>query len=397
LFFRNWDSFFSSINTIIINRIGDFILIFLIFLIFRLVINFNILNLIFIFLIISSFTKRAIFPFIVWLPKAIRAPTPISSLVHRRTLVTAGLFLLINYYYLLNNKLVLIIYLITLISIIFSGILRIVEKDLKKIIALRTLSQIGFCFLIFNLNFFLFPLIHLISHAFFKSNLFIQSGFLMYLNFNEQNKNKILNINKIFYLRFYLILLILIGLIFNRRIIRKDFLLELIFNFNLFFFNIIIIFITIIFSFIYCFILINIIKNNNYKLIYLNYKIIIYFSFFRIIFCLNLSFLIYYWINYLTFNLFEELSFILIYLIFIVFFLFFKIKNIINFIKLEFIILIFYNIVKKNFFFKINFLFLDIIIKFLEIFKYNKIFNVIKKINLKNNIIILIIFLLILI
>jgi len=128
-----------------------------------------------------------------------------------------------------------IIFILSIIRIFFRGILRIFEKDIKKIIALRTLSQIRFCFFIFSLNLFIFSFIHLIRHSFFKRNLFIQSGFLIFFNFGERKKNNFFIKNNILFIRYLLRIFCLFGIIFNRGLIRKDFILELFlyFNFNI--------------------------------------------------------------------------------------------------------------------------------------------------------------------
>lgn len=92
LFYGNFERVNGSQITVLMNRLGDFF-IFIFFLIVTFYLNEFIVNLSY-FLLLMRITKRAQFPFRGWLPKAIRAPTPVSSLVHRRTLVTAGLFVL---------------------------------------------------------------------------------------------------------------------------------------------------------------------------------------------------------------------------------------------------------------------------------------------------------------
>jgi NADH:ubiquinone oxidoreductase subunit 5 (subunit L)/multisubunit Na+/H+ antiporter MnhA subunit len=122
------------------------------------------------------------------LPKAIRAPTPVRSLVHSRTLVTAGLFLLYFFRFLLmSSYLVLFIFLLSFVTILFSNVLTLYEKDLKKIVALRTLSQIGFCMFTLCFNFTFLCYFHMLSHALFKSCLFIQLGYLIYFFFGQQD------------------------------------------------------------------------------------------------------------------------------------------------------------------------------------------------------------------
>jgi NADH-ubiquinone oxidoreductase chain 5 len=120
------------------------------------------------------------------LPKAIRAPTPVSSLVHSSTLVTAGLFLLMIFFDWDKVGLILIFF-TGLFSLFLSSILAVYERDIKKLVALRTLSQIGLCFLSFSLGFYFLCFIHLIRHALFKSLLFLQIGFLIYYQCGQQD------------------------------------------------------------------------------------------------------------------------------------------------------------------------------------------------------------------
>jgi NADH:ubiquinone oxidoreductase subunit 5 (subunit L)/multisubunit Na+/H+ antiporter MnhA subunit len=169
-----------------------------------------------------------------------RAPTPVRSLVHRSTLVTAGLFLLFIFNYLLFfNILINILFLLRFFTILFSNLLSLYEKDLKKIIALRTLSQIGFCIfsLIFSFTFLCF--FHIIRHALFKSCLFIQIGYLIYFYYGQQDMRgfifTIITYN-ILCFQFLGCLFSLCGVFFSGGIISKDYIIELIFFFNFSFF-----------------------------------------------------------------------------------------------------------------------------------------------------------------
>jgi NADH-ubiquinone oxidoreductase chain 5 len=186
-------------------------------------------------LILTAFTKRAQFPFSSWLPKAIRAPTPVSSLVHRRTLVTAGLVLLFNFTFInLIKNFSFFVLAVGIFTIFFSSITALLEEDMKKIVALSTLSQIGFSIITLGLGLNFISLIHLSRHALFKSCLFMQVGYIIHYSFGQQDgrgyyKNRIMPI--FIQLQLLITLFCLCGLIFSRGSVRKDIVLEL-FYFN---------------------------------------------------------------------------------------------------------------------------------------------------------------------
>lgn len=238
LFYNNWDRCRGAINTALTNRLGDyFIFVFFSGSIFSgyYFLRFRIFNFyITLILLLTAFTKRAQFPFRRWLPKAIRAPTPVSSLVHRRTLVTAGLILLINFRNLILQKNVIrIVLIIGLFTMFFSRITALVEEDLKKVVALSTLSQIGFSIVTLGLGLRFISFIHLISHALFKSCLFIQVGYIIHCSFGQQdgrNYSNNGNLPNFIQIQLLVTLFCLCGLIFSRGAVRKDFILELFFS-----------------------------------------------------------------------------------------------------------------------------------------------------------------------
>nr|AYE40952.1 NADH dehydrogenase subunit 5 [Idioscopus sp. 'myrica'] len=130
---------------------------------------------------ISCFTKSAQIPFSCWLPAAMAAPTPVSALVHSSTLVTAGVYLLIRFYSYFSYNFYLVF--ITMVTMIMSSICALFEYDLKKIIALSTLSQLGLMMTSLFMGFIDLSYFHLITHAMFKSLLFLCSGiFIFYMN-----------------------------------------------------------------------------------------------------------------------------------------------------------------------------------------------------------------------
>lgn len=149
----------------------------------------NIHPYIFIFITLAAITKRAQIPFSSWLPAAIAAPTPVSALVHSSTLVTAGVFLLIRFYPFLSKSYLFskFLLLIATITIFIAGAAATLESDLKKIIALSTLSQLGVIITAIALNSPFLALFHLITHALFKALLFVTAGSLIAANNHIQD------------------------------------------------------------------------------------------------------------------------------------------------------------------------------------------------------------------
>ena len=187
VYYQNQSSIFSGLFTLLINRFGDGLFLCTIslyslslydyYVFSSLVPNFSVVLL----LVLTFITKRAIFPFSPWLPMAIAAPTPISSLVHSSTLVTSGLFLLIKFRYVVYSSysLCLILSSFSLFTSFYAGLNTVFEKDLKKLIALSTLSHLGFIGLSFSLGLLTLSFFHLLRHALFKSLLFITMGDVM--------------------------------------------------------------------------------------------------------------------------------------------------------------------------------------------------------------------------
>lgn len=177
----------SGFITVLINRIGDVIILVSLILIFNCINWFptqsfnNPSNLLIIFIIIAGITKRAQIPFSSWLPAAIAAPTPVSALVHSSTLVTAGVFLLLRFWPILSQSTLFpkILSILASITIIIARIRAITEFDIKKIIALSTLSQLGLIITSLSLGQTNLTFFHLLTHAIFKALLFICAGNLI--------------------------------------------------------------------------------------------------------------------------------------------------------------------------------------------------------------------------
>jgi len=196
IYYQNRKSLAAGIITAITNRIGDVILLLSIawtldqghWNILHIVHNHNSVLLI-TAITLAAITKRAQIPFSSWLPAAIAAPTPVSALVHSSTLVTAGVFLLIRFYPFLHqlqgfNKAALFIGVSTILIARFSAI---TECDIKKIIALSTLRQLGIIVTCLGLNLPIIAFIHMAIHALFKALLFIAAGSLINIHDHSQD------------------------------------------------------------------------------------------------------------------------------------------------------------------------------------------------------------------
>nr|QIZ12569.1 NADH dehydrogenase subunit 5 [Tonicia forbesii] len=143
-------------------------------------------------ILLAGMTKSAQLPFCSWLPAAMAAPTPVSALVHSSTLVTAGVFLLIRFFYFLDSFFLFkpIILFISIATMLMAGVAANYEMDLKKIIALSTLSQLGVMMMSIGLGYPELGLIHLFTHALFKALLFLCAGGIIHLHNNNQDVRK---------------------------------------------------------------------------------------------------------------------------------------------------------------------------------------------------------------
>nr|YP_010704926.1 NADH dehydrogenase subunit 5 [Agrypnus binodulus]WCQ78462.1 NADH dehydrogenase subunit 5 [Agrypnus binodulus] len=130
--------------------------------------------------LLAALTKSAQIPFSSWLPAAMAAPTPVSSLVHSSTLVTAGVYLLIRFSFGLNDYFMVFLLFISMLTMFMAGLGANYEFDLKKIIALSTLSQLGLMMSILALGDYFLAFFHLLTHALFKALLFMCAGCMIH-------------------------------------------------------------------------------------------------------------------------------------------------------------------------------------------------------------------------
>nr|ALJ93721.1 NADH dehydrogenase subunit 5 [Ettchellsia sinica] len=202
IYYQNKQSFNSGMITIISNRIGDISIIMMISYLtiygsWNMMISNNYNNILMnLMLMISACTKSAQFPFSLWLPAAMAAPTPVSSLVHSSTLVTAGIYLIIRYNHLINYNMNMYMLFISSFTSFMAGLMANYKFDLKKIIAFSTLSQMGLMMFTISMKFWNLAFFHLITHALFKSTLFMCSGIMIHSSNNNQDIRLYGNLSK---------------------------------------------------------------------------------------------------------------------------------------------------------------------------------------------------------
>lgn len=193
-YYNNKKSSNAGILTVLRNRIGDgFLVLTIMYLLsygdwqIKFYHYFIYNNLIIILLILGCFTKSAQIPFRAWLPAAIAAPTPVSALVHSSTLVTAGVYLLIRHESIFSQFRLIFIIIVGLLTTTIASFRALLEMDLKKIVALSTLSQLGFIVISLGFQEFHLAYIHLIAHAFFKALLFLRAGLIIHNSSSYQD------------------------------------------------------------------------------------------------------------------------------------------------------------------------------------------------------------------
>lgn len=184
------------------------------------------------------------------------APTPISSLVHSSTLVTAGLYLMMRfssyiYQYSLITEVILVLGLFTSF---YAGINSLFETDLKKLVALSTLSHLGFiCMSLFS-GIMSLAFLHLLSHAMFKSLLFISVGnFICFIDHFQESRYLSVGYTKSFFTSSLMVIssFSLLGAPFFSGFYSKDLILESITYSSVGYFVEAIILLNVIFTYIY--------------------------------------------------------------------------------------------------------------------------------------------------
>nr|QDP17859.1 NADH dehydrogenase subunit 5 [Parachtes riberai] len=187
IYYQNSSTNASGTITILSNRVGD-IMLMMAFALLMMNMSWYIMTnaqyslSIMILMLIAAISKSAQFPFSAWLPAAMAAPTPISALVHSSTLVTAGVYLMIRLSSYLHENTMKTLMIISLFSIIMASLAAMWEQDMKKIIALSTLSQIALMMFAIAINAKMASFFHMITHALFKSTMFLCAGNIIHMS-----------------------------------------------------------------------------------------------------------------------------------------------------------------------------------------------------------------------
>ncbi|HCF70910.1 MAG TPA: NADH-quinone oxidoreductase subunit L [Syntrophomonas sp.] len=133
--------------------------------------------------------KSAQFPLHVWLPDAMEGPTPVSALIHAATMVAAGVYLIARAFFIFNTspQTMMVIAIIGGFTALFAASIALVQSDIKRILAYSTLSQLGYMVMAMGVGAMTAGMFHLMTHAFFKSLLFLGAGSVIHAMTDEQN------------------------------------------------------------------------------------------------------------------------------------------------------------------------------------------------------------------
>lgn len=234
VFYMRNERISNGIFTLFQNRLGD--LFFVLFILINLNIEIwrqRVIKVGLVLIVIGACVKRAQFPFNSWLLAAIRAPTPISSLVHSSTLVVAGVYILLQYSYCLVDVIE-VLKILSLLTLLIRRFGLLTEGDIKKLIAYSTMNHVGLIIYIIRFKLFKIVYFHLNIHAIFKSMIFICFGFVILVSYHRQDKRLVsyaalTPVIKILYLYSCLCLA---GLPILSGFFSKDFFIEKIIEFN---------------------------------------------------------------------------------------------------------------------------------------------------------------------
>jgi len=191
----------------------------------------SIATLICICLFIGAMGKSAQVPLHVWLPDSMEGPTPISALIHAATMVTAGIFMVtrMSPLFELSQTALNFVLFIGATTAFFTGLIGIVQNDIKRVVAYSTLSQLGYMTVALGVSAYSGAVFHLMTHAFFKALLFLGAGSVIIGMHHEQNMMKMGGLRKympITHITMWIGTLALVGTPFFAGFYSKDTIIE---------------------------------------------------------------------------------------------------------------------------------------------------------------------------
>ncbi len=182
-------------------------------------------------LFIGAMGKSAQVPLHVWLPDSMEGPTPISALIHAATMVTAGIFMVtrMSPLFELSPTALNFVLFIGATTAFFTGLIGIVQNDIKRVVAYSTLSQLGYMTVALGVSAYSAAVFHLMTHAFFKALLFLGAGSVIIAMHHEQDMRKMGGLRKympITFITMWIGTLALVGTPFFSGFYSKDTIIE---------------------------------------------------------------------------------------------------------------------------------------------------------------------------
>jgi NADH-quinone oxidoreductase subunit L len=143
-------------------------------------------------LFLGATGKSAQIPLYTWLPDAMEGPTPVSALIHAATMVTAGVYMVARLHALftLSGTALTVVAVVGAVTAFYAATMGLVQNDIKRVLAYSTISQIGYMFIGLGVGAFSAGVFHLMTHAFFKSLLFLAAGSVIHALSGEQDMRK---------------------------------------------------------------------------------------------------------------------------------------------------------------------------------------------------------------
>ncbi len=161
-------------------------------------VHWNLITVVCLLLFIGAMGKSAQMPLHVWLPESMEGPTPISALIHAATMVTAGVFMVarMSPLFELSQVALTTVLIIGAVGALFTGILGVIQSDIKRVVAYSTLSQLGYMMVGLGASAFSAGIFHLMTHASFKALLFLSAGSVIIGMHHDQDMRNMGNIRK---------------------------------------------------------------------------------------------------------------------------------------------------------------------------------------------------------